>query len=781
MPLTLKDTGKLASQAANGNGTLQRCVSLANGALSPDQRVNYEFGLVLGVDDFRQEQLYHLEKHYQHNRSLHGYGTVHGLEVTADRPADSSDEMLITVQPGLGIDQFGRPIVIPDEQCARLGAWYARQVQDGKAPPGGGTLRAYVVVGYDECLDALVPIPGQPCSSSEATQAPSRIRDAFTLELRWEAPRMAAWDAVRAFADLLGAVRFVPGLLPEHSSEPEITDLVRDLVAPPAIDPCTQGAGVLPGSPPTVLRLPLENAREALDRIFAVWATEVRPHIQHQASLLDPGSDTEVEAGILLACVDFDPAPAFDPAAPKIADAIVSDGGRPVLLHTQLIQELLLLGAGGEAAAAKELHEFATLQVQNSHELRVWVHHPAPLAFTGNPAGALNLSAEGVLLKIAGVQPVPGVDNLFAVTTDAASIHEMAPGARLALALDLTRVEESGGAPLLDVLDAADYDYLGRDGTTLTVLGLVERILPSRDLVTVTTVQAGDGPATLRLWFHTDQPVQLPKAVDILRGQGGATSRFAADPVPTLSPAPTPPAAARFAFQWQLVPPNNAPLRDGEPLIIPFDTTVVKVGTAKTSLADVVEDGHLSFLGYDGQQTVRVYANVAMPRAGQPPTGPSIEDILREVAVRVPALPFVTITASRGFFDDRPGVRFELWFHLDRVPPQDVNRIEKPQFVVLAEVERPDTPVRLPVDLVDQRQHNVFLAFLTDEDWRGEAELSPYLRFVFPTTDNFISTPDLGDLSLADYIAKASVKFQGHNGEDLIVAYVRAPEPQGDF
>ncbi|MFN2168104.1 MAG: hypothetical protein ACK2U9_17825, partial [Anaerolineae bacterium] len=365
-----------------GNGqVLQRCVSLANGALSPDQRVNYEFGLVLGVDEFRQEQLYFLEKDRLHQRSLHGYGTVYGLGVTATRPADDSDEMMITVEPGLAVDQFGRTVVVRDEQCARLGAWLARQLQDGTAPPveAGVDYRAYVVLSYDECLDALVPVPGEPCSSSEATQAPSRIRDSFRIELRWQPPAMTAWDAVRAVADLMATVRFVPGLAPDLSDEDTIVDLVRALVDPPPMPPCSSELEASPpsGSPPLPeLLLPLETARAALDRIFQVWVTEVRPHIHGQVNLTDPGDDALVESGILLACVDFAPDAIFSLAAPKIDHATVHDDGRPFLLHTQLMQELLLLGNGG---LDEPVCTFATVQVLGSHELRAWIHHPLPL------------------------------------------------------------------------------------------------------------------------------------------------------------------------------------------------------------------------------------------------------------------------------------------------------------------------------------------------------------------------------------------------------------------
>ena len=47
----------------------------------PDKRVKYSLGLVLGVDELEQEQYYFLERGRQHNRALHGYGTVCGLDL----------------------------------------------------------------------------------------------------------------------------------------------------------------------------------------------------------------------------------------------------------------------------------------------------------------------------------------------------------------------------------------------------------------------------------------------------------------------------------------------------------------------------------------------------------------------------------------------------------------------------------------------------------------------------------------------------------------------------
>lgn len=44
------------------------------------ERVNYFYGQLLGVREFQSEQSFFLEKHRLHNRYLHGYGVVCGLE-----------------------------------------------------------------------------------------------------------------------------------------------------------------------------------------------------------------------------------------------------------------------------------------------------------------------------------------------------------------------------------------------------------------------------------------------------------------------------------------------------------------------------------------------------------------------------------------------------------------------------------------------------------------------------------------------------------------------------
>jgi hypothetical protein len=91
------------------------------GNVSPDphRRVCYSNGLVLGVDEFVQEQVYFLEQNREHNRGLHGYGTVCGLYVTVqDTPAEGPQ---IWVGPGTAwIRRAGDP---SRRRSARINDW----------------------------------------------------------------------------------------------------------------------------------------------------------------------------------------------------------------------------------------------------------------------------------------------------------------------------------------------------------------------------------------------------------------------------------------------------------------------------------------------------------------------------------------------------------------------------------------------------------------------------------------------------------------------------------
>jgi hypothetical protein len=73
------------------------------------QRVNYFFGQVLGVDDFKTEQRYLRERLKRHNRLLHGAGIVSGLGVTVERGSAGGR---IAIAPGMALDPTGNEVCV---------------------------------------------------------------------------------------------------------------------------------------------------------------------------------------------------------------------------------------------------------------------------------------------------------------------------------------------------------------------------------------------------------------------------------------------------------------------------------------------------------------------------------------------------------------------------------------------------------------------------------------------------------------------------------------------
>lgn len=747
------------------NDINQRCVSLANGVLSPDLRVNYEFGLVLGVDEFQQEQLYFLDKDYLHNRALHGYGTVYGLKVEATRPAGDAKDVLITVEPGLGIDQCGRYILLRNAQCAHLKAWLNKQSPNVVAQhkEASGDIHLYVVASYDECLEALVPIPGAPCSSSESTSAPSRIRDSFNLELRWEPPKMAAWAAVDLFARLMGHVRFVPQLSPLDSDEGRIIALVRELDNPDAVFllPGSEffldspPASSPPESPPAeepFLRLPLETAHEALDRIFTVWVTEVRPRIQ--PSLSDQCSPA-MDPGILLARIDFGLA---NNNTDVVDLGVPDDTGRPFLLHTQLIQELLFHGTG--IVEQKQEREFATLEVRNAQTLRFWVHHPDVLVFppgvSENALQGLVLASDGNPLTIINVAPVANLTNVFDLTTDPSTLMHHGASVALTFELALLNVQRSDGSSLslLSSIDTLGYAYVGRNSPAITAYTFAEGILTTREFVTFDTVLI-DGIPQLTLWFH-DQQVSLTRGVGELQAFRGVDKQ----PLPFNLNAAN---GATYSFFWSFSAVETQ-LTDQDLLTFSFDTDRIQVGTDDTNartLTSIIREQQLAFVGYDDEtHTITVFHEVNVPQ---------------QVVQNRPPLPFVTLTPLNVVSGQQ--LRVELWFHLDLNPLEETvgtdRKLDPETFKVFAELRQPVKLLELPVKTTQLIQHNVFAAEVSWPEGNVSRD-ALYLRFVF-SFDMQLVDSRRGKFSLADYIKKNSIVFEGSDGSRFIVAYMRVP------
>jgi hypothetical protein len=314
----------------------------------PRQRVKYPMGMVLGPDDFEQEQFYLMERDRLHNRVLHGYGTVCGLKVTASTDS-SSGEPVIMVSCGLAVNPQGRTIRVPEDQCARLNAWlnnHRDEVwQHLGSPPSAGpfSLTLHVVLDYSECETGMVPVPGGPCRSMEESMAASRIADDFILSLSLKPPDQMEEEWVRCFGKLLQQIE-VASTAPEFQTRQKMEERVRKIVqalqgslpACPFPEPPSS-----PGGSTTLYLKPAE-ADEILRAMFRVWVNEVRPRLfprnKKCASLLAE------ESRVLLACLDFqvDEIDGKLQAVGSPPDISVLTDNAPVLLHTRLLQEWLL-------------------------------------------------------------------------------------------------------------------------------------------------------------------------------------------------------------------------------------------------------------------------------------------------------------------------------------------------------------------------------------------------------------------------------------------------------
>lgn len=104
-------------------------------------------GKLLTAEDLGLEQEYFREKLKRHNRYLHGFGVVFGLEV-------SRSGRDVVISPGLAIDCQGNEIVVPE---------LLEQALPG--PDLGSTL--FLSISYIERETDPVPNPVSDCSEME--------------------------------------------------------------------------------------------------------------------------------------------------------------------------------------------------------------------------------------------------------------------------------------------------------------------------------------------------------------------------------------------------------------------------------------------------------------------------------------------------------------------------------------------------------------------------------------------------------------------------------------
>lgn len=292
------------------------CSATLTSAPSPDKRVRYGLGMLLGVADFEQEQAWFLEQDRGHARTLHGCGVVGGLGVAVTVTT-------IKVDPGMAIDGLGRVISVRGEQCADLNAWLlAPENRKLIGAPGAKTL--HIVLRYCECATDLQPVPGQPCHTAEESMSATRITAGFALDLETKAPACPEEAATVRFGQWLRRLQVSSGgpTLDAAAIESDVKALATAPTSP---------------TPNTPLYLPADKAEALLRHALASWARLVRPLVCcHGEEVKEAGID-EDEIGVTLASVSFTLGADFTASDLKLLPL-----DPPVLLSTRLIQEALL-------------------------------------------------------------------------------------------------------------------------------------------------------------------------------------------------------------------------------------------------------------------------------------------------------------------------------------------------------------------------------------------------------------------------------------------------------
>lgn len=168
------------------SATLEQDAALSE----PLRRVAYEAGMMLGLEATRDEQAYHRRRLNRHQYWLQGYGTLAGMVVSvsqADHPDENGDPIVrLLVSPGIGIDGFGREVLIHESYCINLSDWLKAQAE-------GDLLEGYsesdqllwlkVYVRQKDCPVAKQPVLARKLNLSTDAVQPSRTAESVQLEL----------------------------------------------------------------------------------------------------------------------------------------------------------------------------------------------------------------------------------------------------------------------------------------------------------------------------------------------------------------------------------------------------------------------------------------------------------------------------------------------------------------------------------------------------------------------------------------------------------------------
>lgn len=150
------------------------------------ERVRYFSRQLITADDLTQDQMYHRAKRRLHNRLLHGWGIVCGLEVK-NNPLPGVP-LNVVICPGYALSPQGDEILVSMEVQFDVGRCIEGQGAPCHSPCHPVVLGAvdpstpfYIGLRYIECQSRPVRVPPLGCGCDETACEYSRIRDSFEV------------------------------------------------------------------------------------------------------------------------------------------------------------------------------------------------------------------------------------------------------------------------------------------------------------------------------------------------------------------------------------------------------------------------------------------------------------------------------------------------------------------------------------------------------------------------------------------------------------------------
>lgn len=234
------------------------------------ERVRYFPRQLIKAEDMRAEQDYFVDKMRRHNRHLHGWGVVCGLDVTP--PGKSDPITQVTICPGYLVTPQGDDVHLHDAVTfdVALGAQVPEPTCEpwpcpprGKMPGERGLRVIFLAVRYAECLSRPVHVhpAGCGCGCGSNGCEHSRISESFEVKALWELPQshIDAYEHDQHWRELVHEWRSGDtggGVLIGAAAG----GVVEAAEAPPAAAVAYAAATMFPASEATAARLPKRRA-----------------------------------------------------------------------------------------------------------------------------------------------------------------------------------------------------------------------------------------------------------------------------------------------------------------------------------------------------------------------------------------------------------------------------------------------------------------------------------------------------------------------------------------